>query len=309
MVGSTKRSQGRRLQPGPTPRRPPEFRPCAPDPTAIRRRLPKLPGRRAAGEIAGCADWRSMVAPQTAAPNVGHLATLPEHAREQVDLSLSRGLQFVRPLFEFSSACAGCGEAPYLKLLSQLFGDRLQIANATGCTSIYGGNLPSLPWRAGPDGRGPAWSNSLFEDNAEFGLGMRLAVDQQAAIARALVAELTDRIGPRLAQEILDAPQRTDSEIVAQRARVVELRRALGDATDGPARNLLAVAEHLVRRSLWIVGGDGWAYDIGAGGLDHVLAQNRNVNVLVLDTEVYSNTGGQSSKATSIGASAKFAAA
>jgi len=235
--------------------------------------------------------------------------SLPEHTREEVDLHLSKGLQFVRPLFEFSSACAGCGEAPYLKLLSQLFGDRLQIANATGCSSIYGGNLPSLPWRAGPDGRGPAWSNSLFEDNAEFGLGMRLAVDQQAAIARALVAELTDRIGPRLAQEILDAPQRTDSEIVAQRARVVELRRALGDATDGPARNLLAVAEHLVRRSLWIVGGDGWAYDIGAGGLDHVLAQNRNVNVLVLDTEVYSNTGGQSSKATSIGASAKFAAA
>ncbi len=234
---------------------------------------------------------------------------LPEHAREEVDLHLSKGLQFVRPLFEFSSACAGCGEAPYLKLLSQLFGDRLQIANATGCSSIYGGNLPSLPWRAGPDGRGPAWSNSLFEDNAEFGLGMRLAVDQQAAIARALVADLADRIGPRLARRILDAPQRTDSEIVAQRARVVELRRALGDATDGPARNLLAVAEYLVRRSLWIVGGDGWAYDIGAGGLDHVLAQNRNVNVLVLDTEVYSNTGGQSSKATSIGASAKFAAA
>ncbi|MBV8146131.1 MAG: pyruvate:ferredoxin (flavodoxin) oxidoreductase, partial [Gammaproteobacteria bacterium] len=241
--------------------------------------------------------------------NLAFFESLPEHAREQVDLHLSRGLQFVRPLFEFSSACAGCGEAPYLKLLSQLFGDRLQIANATGCSSIYGGNLPSLPWRAGSDGRGPAWSNSLFEDNAEFGLGMRLAVDQQAAMARALVRTLSERIGPRLAQEILDAPQRTDSEIVAQRARVGELRRALKDATDAPARDLLALAEYLVRRSLWIVGGDGWAYDIDAGGLDHVLAQNRDVNVMVLDTEVYSNTGGQSSKATALGASAKFAAA
>ena len=235
--------------------------------------------------------------------------TLPEHAREEVDLHVSRGLQFVRPLFEFSGACAGCGEAPYLKLLSQLFGDRLQIANATGCSSIYGGNLPALPWRAGADGRGPAWSNSLFEDNAEFGFGMRLGVDQQTAMARTLVRSLTDRVGARLAEEILNAPQRTDSEIVAQRGRVDELRRALATASDAPARDLLALAEYLVRRSLWIVGGDGWAYDIGAGGLDHVLAQDRNVNVLVLDTEVYSNTGGQSSKATPLGASAKFAAA
>jgi pyruvate-ferredoxin/flavodoxin oxidoreductase len=233
--------------------------------------------------------------------------SLPEHTREQVDLSLSRGLQFVRPLFEFSGACAGCGETPYLKLLSQLFGDRLQIANATGCTSISGGNLPALAWRAGPDGRGPAWSNSLFEDNAEFGFGMRLGVDHQAAMARALVGTLADRIGPRLAEEILTAPQRTDSEIGLQRTRVGELRRALNEATDQPARDLLAVAEYLVRRSLWIVGGDGWAYDIGAGGFDHVLAQNRNVNILVLDTEVYSNTGGQSSKATPLGAMAKFA--
>ena len=234
---------------------------------------------------------------------------LPEHRREQVDLHLSRGLQFVRPLFEFSGACAGCGETPYLKLLSQLFGDRLQIANATGCSSIYGGNLPSLPWRAGPDGRGPAWNNSLFEDNGEFGLGMRLAVDQQAAMARALVRGLAEQIGTRLADQILAAPQRTDSEIAAQRARIDELRRVLGEPADGPARNLLALAEYLVRRSLWIVGGDGWAYDIGAGGLDHVLAQDRNVNILVLDTEVYSNTGGQASKATPLGASAKFAAA
>ena len=241
--------------------------------------------------------------------NLAFFESLPEHAREQVDLSLSRGLQFVPPLFEFSGACAGCGETPYLKLLSQLFGNRLQIANATGCSSIYGGNLPSLPWRAGSDGRGPAWSNSLFEDNAEFGLGMRLGVDQQAAMARALVRALADRIGSRLAEEILDAPQRTDQEIVAQRGRVDELRRALGDATDEPARDFLALAEYLVRRSLWIVGGDGWAYDIDAGGLDHVLAQNRDVNVIVLDTEVYSNTGGQSSKATPFGASAKFASA
>ena len=241
--------------------------------------------------------------------NLAFFETLPEHAREHVDLHLARGLQFVRPLFEFSGACAGCGETPYLKLLSQLFGDRLQIANATGCTSIYGGNLPALPWRPGPDGRGPAWNNSLFEDNAEFGFGMRLAVDQQVAMARALVRAMADRLGPRLAEEILDAPQRTDSEIVAQRARVEALRRALAGATDGPARNLDALAEYLVRRSLWIVGGDGWAYDIGAGGLDHVLAQDRNVNVLVLDTEVYSNTGGQASKATPLGATAKFAAA
>src|SRR5271165_128047 len=235
--------------------------------------------------------------------------SLPEHTREEVDLHLSKGLQFVRPLFEFSSACAGCGEAPYLKLLSQLFGDRLQIANATGCSSIYGGNLPSLPWRAGSDGRGPAWSNSLFEDNAEFGFGMRLGVDHQASMARDLVQKLADRIGPRLAEEILGAVQGADSEIVAQRGRVAELRRVLAGATDPPARDLLALAEFLVRRSLWIVGGDGWAYDIGAGGLDHVLAQDRDVNVLVLDTEVYSNTGGQSSKATPYGASAKFAAA
>lgn len=235
--------------------------------------------------------------------------TLPEHAREDVDLHLARGLQFVRPLFEFSGACAGCGETPYLKLLSQLFGDRLQIANATGCTSIFGGNLPALPWRPGPDGRGPAWSNSLFEDNAEFGFGMRLAVDQQVAMARALVHTLSDRIGPRLAEELLNAPQRTDSEIVAQRLRVEALRRALAGATDGPARDLDGLAEYLARRSLWIVGGDGWAYDIGAGGLDHVLAQDRDVNILVLDTEVYSNTGGQASKATPLGAAAKFAAA
>ena len=236
--------------------------------------------------------------------------SLPEHRREQVDLHLSRGLQFVRPLFEFSGACAGCGETPYLKLLSQLFGDRLQIANATGCSSIYGGNLPSLPWRAGPDGRGPAWNNSLFEDNAEFGFGMRLAVDQQVAMARDLVRALAERIGAEACRRnsrcAATVPTARSSRSAA---RVEEMRRTLGDPTDGPARDLLAVAEYLVRRSLWIVGGDGWAYDIGAGGLDHVLAQDRNVNVLVLDTEVYSNTGGQSSKATPLGASAKFASA
>jgi pyruvate-ferredoxin/flavodoxin oxidoreductase len=252
-------------------------------------------------------DRRSLVEPGRR--DLAFFEMLPEHARQDVDLHLARGLQFVRPLFEFSGACAGCGETPYLKVLSQLFGDRLQIANATGCTSIYGGNLPALSWRSGPDGRGPAWNNSLFEDNAEFGFGMRLGVDQQVDLARALVRELADRIGPRLAAEILEAPQRTDSEIVAQRARVDALHRALAGASDGPARDLDVLAEYLVRRSLWIVGGDGWAYDIDSGGLDHVLAQVRDVNIMVLDTEVYSNTGGQSSKATPIGAAAKFAAA
>ena len=228
--------------------------------------------------------------------------TLPEHAREQVDLHLSRGLQFVRPLFEFSGACAGCGETPYLKLLSQLFGDRLQIANATGCSSIYGGNLPSLPWRAGPDGRGPAWNNSLFEDNAEFGFGMRLAVDQQVAMARALVRALAERIGPQLADRNSRraAKYRQRDRGAAQPGRG-NAAYARATRPTGLRCDLLDLAEHLVRRSLWIVGGDGWAYDIGAGGLDHVLAQDRDVNVLVLDTEVYSNTGGQSSKATPLG--------
>ena len=229
--------------------------------------------------------------------------------RSRVDFGTVRGTQFLEPLFEFSGACAGCGETPYLKLLSQLFGDRLTVANATGCSSIYGGNLPTTPWTVDADGRGPAWSNSLFEDNAEFGLGLRLAADRHTELARRRLSELREQVGPELVDEILTAPQLRESELRAQRERVAELERRL-DELDGPAvADLRSVIDHLIRRSVWIVGGDGWAYDIGSGGLDHVLASGTNVNVLVLDTEVYSNTGGQMSKATPLGAVAKFAAA
>ncbi|MGO9220955.1 MAG: thiamine pyrophosphate-dependent enzyme, partial [Streptosporangiaceae bacterium] len=238
--------------------------------------------------------------------------TLPVADRSRVDFGTVRGTQFLQPLFEFSGACAGCGETPYVKLLSQLFGDRLMIANATGCSSIYGGNLPTTPWTVDAAGRGPAWSNSLFEDNAEFGLGFRLAADLHLGLARSRLTELRDQIGPDLVDGILTAPQRRESEFAEQRARVDELTRRL-DAADGADEVLVAdlksVLGHLVRRSVWLVGGDGWAYDIGSGGLDHVLASGRNVNVLVLDTEVYSNTGGQASKATPLGAVAKFATA
>ena len=220
-----------------------------------------------------------------------------------------RGTQFLEPLFEFSGACAGCGETPYLKLLSQLFGDRLMVANATGCSSIYGGNLPTTPWTTDADGRGPAWSNSLFEDNAEFGLGFRLAADRHTELARRRLGELRDVVGAELVDEILAAPQLRESELRAQRERVAELKQRLDGLDGADVTDLLSVVDHLVRRSVWIVGGDGWAYDIGSGGLDHVLASGRNVNVLVLDTEVYSNTGGQMSKATPLGAVAKFAAA
>jgi pyruvate-ferredoxin/flavodoxin oxidoreductase len=238
--------------------------------------------------------------------NVAFFETLPVNDRSRVDFGTVRGTQFLQPLFEFSGACAGCGETPYLKLLSQLFGDRLMIANATGCSSIYGGNLPTTPWTTDAGGRGPAWSNSLFEDNAEFGLGFRLAADGQTALARRRLVEVRDAVGAELVDAILQAPQLRESELRAQRERVAELRRRL-DGLDVP--DLLSVIDHLVRRSVWIVGGDGWAYDIGAGGLDHVLATGRDVNVLVLDTEVYSNTGGQMSKSTPLGAVAKFAAA
>ncbi len=241
--------------------------------------------------------------------NVAFFEQLPAADRSQVDFGTVRGTQFLDPLFEFSGACAGCGETPYLKLLSQLFGDRLTVANATGCSSIYGGNLPTTPWTTGPDGRGPAWSNSLFEDNAEFGLGLRLASDGQTGLARRRLLELRGELAAELVDEILSAPQLSESELRDQRARVAELERQL-DGVDSPAAvDLRSVLDHLVRRSVWIVGGDGWAYDIGSGGLDHVLASGRDVNVLVLDTEVYSNTGGQMSKATPLGAVAKFAAA
>jgi pyruvate-ferredoxin/flavodoxin oxidoreductase len=236
-------------------------------------------------------------------------AALPVNDRARVDFANVRGVQFLEPLFAFSGACAGCGETPYIKLLSQLFGDRLQVANATGCSSIYGGNLPVTPWSTNREGRGPAWSNSLFEDNAEFGLGFRLAADKHLDMARSLARELAPELGADLVEAVLTAPQVQESEIRAQRARVAELERRLR-ATDGAqARHLLSVIDQLVRRSIWIIGGDGWAYDIGYGGLDHVLASARDVNILVLDTEVYSNTGGQSSKATPLGAIAKFASA
>ena len=240
---------------------------------------------------------------------IAFFETLPVSDRSRVDFGTVRGTQFLQPLFEFSSACAGCGETPYLKLLSQLFGDRAMVANATGCSSIYGGNLPTTPWTTNADGRGPAWSNSLFEDNAEFGLGFRLAADGQTELARRRLVQLRDAVGAELVDGILEAPQLRESELRAQRERVSELIRRL-DGLDHPAAtDLLSVVDHLVRRSVWIVGGDGWAYDIGSGGLDHILASGRNVNVLVLDTEVYSNTGGQMSKSTPLGAVAKFAAA
>ncbi|NHI20264.1 pyruvate:ferredoxin (flavodoxin) oxidoreductase [Phycicoccus endophyticus] len=241
--------------------------------------------------------------------NVGFFETLPLNDRSRVDFGTVRGAQFLQPLFEFSGACAGCGETPYLKLLTQLFGDRLTVANATGCSSIYGGNLPTTPWAANAQGRGPAWSNSLFEDNAEFGLGLRLAADLHTAMARERLGALREEVGPELVDAVLDAGQIREWELEEQRARVAEVARRL-DGMPGPlAADLRSVADHLLRRTVWIVGGDGWAYDIGSGGLDHVLASGRNVNVLVLDTEVYSNTGGQSSKSTPIGAVAKFAAA
>ena len=236
--------------------------------------------------------------------------TIPDPDRRGVRANTVKGSQQLRPLFEFSGACAGCGETPYLKVLSQLFGDRMIVANATGCSSIYGGNLPTTPWAKDAAGRGPAWSNSLFEDNAEFGLGMRLALDAKRDLAISLVHELEDVVGAdRAADLVAGAALRGDEAVADQRARVEILREALAASTDPRARNLEAVAEALVPQSVWIVGGDGWAYDIGFGGLDHVLACGRDVNVLVLDTEVYSNTGGQASKATARGAVAKFAAA
>ena len=232
---------------------------------------------------------------------------LPDFDRERISHGQVKDVQLLEPLFEFSGACAGCGETPYLKLLTQLFGDRLMIANATGCSSIYGGNLPTTPYTINSQGRGPTWSNSLFEDNAEFGLGMRLAVDQHALYAKELVTRLSGKLGDTLAKGLLEADQSKETGIEAQRQRVAELKQRLASMDSAEAKALLTAADALVRKSVWLVGGDGWAYDIGAGGLDHVLGSGRNVNVLVLDTEVYSNTGGQMSKATPRGAVAKFA--
>ncbi|WP_337995770.1 pyruvate:ferredoxin (flavodoxin) oxidoreductase [Oleispirillum naphthae] len=232
---------------------------------------------------------------------------LPDFDRAEIANINIKTAQLITPLFEFSGACLACGETPYIKTLTQLFGDHLMIANATGCSSIFGGNLPTTPYTCNAEGRGPAWANSLFEDNAEFGLGFRLAVDHQRALARALVTGLADRLPERLVQGILGADQDTEAGIRDQRARVADLKALLADIDDLAAKRLIEVADTLVERVIWIIGGDGWAYDIGYGGLDHVLASGRNVNILVLDTEVYSNTGGQASKSTPTGAAAKFA--
>jgi len=240
--------------------------------------------------------------------NWEYFLTLPEVDRTQISLKTVKNSQLLQPLFEFSGACAGCGETPYIKLLSQLFGDRAIIANATGCSSIYGGNLPTTPYAQNKDGRGPAWSNSLFEDNAEFGLGMRLTLDKHSEYARELLSQLANTIGNELANEILTADQSTEAGIQQQRERVALLKQRLQNIDDLRALDLLSLADVLVRKSVWILGGDGWAYDIGYGGLDHVLASGRNVNLLVLDTEVYSSTGGQALKATPRAAVAKFAA-
>jgi len=242
------------------------------------------------------------------AANWAFFLSLPETDRTVLRPDQIKDVQLFRPLFEFSGACSGCGETPYVKLMSQLFGDRAIVANATGCSSIYGGNLPTTPWAMNGEGRGPAWSNSLFEDNAEFGMGMRLSIDKQAEFARELVQRMAARLGDGLATALVTADQSTEAGIAAQRERVVRLKAALASLPDPEARMLESLADALVKKSVWIVGGDGWAYDIGYGGLDHVLASGRNVNVLVLDTEVYSNTGGQASKATPRGAVAKFAA-
>ncbi len=239
--------------------------------------------------------------------NFAFFLGLPETDRTKMKPSTVKGSQFLQPLFEFSGACAGCGETPYLKLTTQLFGDRMVVANATGCSSIFGGNLPTTPWTCNPDGLGPAWANSLFEDNAEFGYGMRLTIDQHAARARALVRELAPVIGEGLADAVLNAKQHDEADIHEQRRRVQLLKDVLG-GMPGRAAELKEIADYLVKKSVWIVGGDGWAYDIGYGGLDHVLASDKDVNILVLDTEVYSNTGGQASKSTPRGAVARFAA-
>ncbi|NLI03143.1 MAG: 4Fe-4S dicluster domain-containing protein, partial [Candidatus Fermentibacter daniensis] len=234
--------------------------------------------------------------------------SIPDFDRGKLDRETVKGSQLMRPLFEFSGACAGCGETPYVKLMTQLFGDRAVIANATGCSSIYGGNLPTTPYCVNADGRGPAWNNSLFEDAAEFGFGFRLTADRQTEFATELLNRMSGSIGPELVESLLGNEQKTEQEIAEQRRNLEVLRSRLAGIDTPEARQLASVSSFLLRRSVWVIGGDGWAYDIGYGGLDHVLAQGRNINVLVLDTEVYSNTGGQCSKATPLGAVARFAA-
>jgi len=240
--------------------------------------------------------------------NWDYFLGLPEYDRRLIKTSTIKGAMVLQPLFEFSGACVGCGETPYVKLASQLFGDRMIVANATGCSSIYGGNLPTTPWTKNADGRGPAWSNSLFEDNAEFGLGMRVAIDKQAEQAAELLLSLREVLGGELVDGLLHADQSDEVGVYEQRQRIGELKQHLPSLNQPAARALLPLADYLCKKSVWIIGGDGWAYDIGYGGLDHVLASGRDVNILVLDTEVYSNTGGQTSKATPLGAVAKFSA-
>jgi pyruvate-ferredoxin/flavodoxin oxidoreductase len=240
--------------------------------------------------------------------NFEFFLSIPEYDREKLKLDV-KGSQLREPLFEFSGSCAGCGETPYVKLMTQLFGDRLLVGNATGCSSIYSGNLPTTPYPTNREGRGPAWANSLFEDNAEFGLGMRLALDKHQEQAVELLKGLASGIGDSLITDIVAADQGSEAGIRAQRARVAALKEKLAGIGSSEARRLELLADYLVRKSVWIVGGDGWGYDIGYGGLDHVLSLGRDVNILVMDTEVYSNTGGQQSKATPLGASAKFASA
>jgi pyruvate-ferredoxin/flavodoxin oxidoreductase len=244
---------------------------------------------------------------ESEAKNWDFFMEIPDLDRKLINPSTIKNSQLLRPLFEFSGACAGCGETPYVKLVSQLFGDRSIIANATGCSSIYGGNLPTTPWAVDANGRGPAWSNSLFEDNAEFGLGMRLTIDKQNEYARELLPSFEKELGADLVKALLSANQSTEAGINEQRERVATLKSKLAKSSDSRAKDLVSISDSLVKKSVWIMGGDGWAYDIGYGGLDHVLASGRNVNILVLDTEVYSNTGGQASKATPRGAVAKFA--
>jgi pyruvate-ferredoxin/flavodoxin oxidoreductase len=240
--------------------------------------------------------------------NWEYFLEIPEIDRREVQAHTVKGSQMFQPLFEFSGACTGCGETPYVKLVSQLFGDRTIVANATGCSSIYGGNLPTTPWSQDNNGRGPAWSNSLFEDNAEFGLGFRLTIDKHTQYAQETLKKIAGQLDQKLVDAILNADQKDEAGIYEQRERVEELKKKLEKLKTSEAKQLLSLADMLVKKSVWIMGGDGWAYDIGYGGLDHVLASGKNVNVLVLDTEVYSNTGGQMSKATPRGAVAKFAA-
>ena len=243
---------------------------------------------------------------ETEKQNWDYFLSLPDIDRTRVNRNTVKGSQLLEPLFEFSGACSGCGETPYLKLLTQLFGDRMMVANATGCSSIFGGNLPTTPWSKNNEGCGPAWANSLFEDNAEFGLGIKLASDQKREYAFSLLKSLREEIGAELSDSILNNVETDEAEIIQQRKNVNELKRRLRQMDGETVKRLLPIADFLEKKSMWIVGGDGWAYDIGFSGLDHVLSTGENINILVLDTEVYSNTGGQKSKSTPVGASAKF---